>query len=357
MRGVIATPSRGEPGLFASWAKALALAGGKPDQALAIAESMKASPRVIGAIKSPVPAHWTGDEDAAGFEDARFISTQFQAFLRNASLFYRLLDEGMVRVPLRSRVGWTTATATAFVRGEGAAIPVSRMGVEAEGIDREKACALVILTREMLRTAGTAGEALIARELRRAVASEVDSRFVEIIADDVTPIDGTDSGADAIGAIIDLHNLLDAVEPTAESRLVWAMAPDVGRAASLLADRGKSFLFPEMTPIGGTMKGIPAIVTSGMADGTLALIDATGLAGDSEMISVQASDDTTIKMATDPAANSKTGAASENVSMFQTHSTAILATSWFGAMRFRSNAIAIVENVAWVGPPSDDGEE
>lgn len=339
---------------MASWAKALALAGGQPGKARMLAEELRMHERVKGVIKAPVPAHWTGDSDVEGLADARFISTQFQPFLRSSSLFYRALDDGIVRVGLRERVGWTTATATGFVAGEGAAVPVSRMEVEASGVDRLKANALIVLTRDMLRTAGTSGEALISRELRRAVSRVVDEQFLELALDDVSPLPS--NGTDAEAAANDLADLLAAVQPTSESRLLIGMAPDVGRAAATLTTAAGGFLFPDMTPTGGNIRGIDAIVTDALDIGQMALIDASGIAGDSELITVEASDDTTIEMATDPDNDSSDGTASEMVSMFQTHSVAILATAWFGALRFRDDAAAIMDGIAWGNAGGEGGE-
>jgi HK97 family phage major capsid protein len=345
MRGVIATSQRPEPGLMASLAKSLALGGGRFSEARTVAEQLGVSDRVKNVIKSPVPAHWTGDPNVAGLVDAQHISTQFQAFIRNSSLFYRALDNGMVRVGLRERVGWTTATATGFVASEGAAVPVARMAVEAAGIKRLKANGLIVLTREMLRTAGTAGEALIARELRRAVSQSVDEQFIEIVLDDVTPLPS--NGTDAQAAARDLADLLSAVQPTAESRLLFGASADVARAASTLLTASGGFLFPEMSPTGGRMLGIDVQVSDALDVGQLMLMDAGGIAGESELITVQASDDTTIEMESEPEGSAVEPTATEKVSMFQTNSTAIMSTAWFGAKRFRDDAVAIIDGIAW----------
>lgn len=347
MRGVIATPPRPEPGLMAQLAKSLALGGGRRLDTEKMATAIGASSRVINAIKAPIDALWTGDPDTAGFEDANYIATTFLPFLRNGSLFYRALDSGMTRVPLEQRIGFTTATATAFVAAEGAAVAVSGMGLQGTTIKRLKANGLIVLTRDMLRTMGNAGEALIALELRRAISAAVDAQFIDIISDGITP---TTSSGDAAA---DLRTLLTSVAPTNESRLMWGMSPDVAIAASTLVTASGAFLFPEMSPTGGRMLQVDAIVTNGLPVGTLALIDATGIAGASELITLEASDDTTIEMQTTPEGDSSVPTGSEMVSMFQTNSTAILSTSWFGALRFRDNAVAVMDGVTWGGATGD----
>jgi HK97 family phage major capsid protein len=326
-------------------ARNLALAGGRSDDALRFAQATKAPDRVIQFLKAPVSAHDTNDADLAGMVDARVISTSFQTLLRNSSLFFRLLDNGLVRVPLRTRVGFTAASATAFVVGEGAAVPLSRMEIAGNVLEPTKVAALVVLTDEMIRSGGSDAEALIARELRRAVSHTVDEAFLAIAADNApsTP----SAGPDAADAMADLRTLLTAVQPSAESRLLFAMSADVGRAAATLLTATGGRLFPLMGPVGGTMIDVPAMVVDAMEPGTLALLDAAGIAGNAGLVTVEASNDTTVEMESEPDGDSTTPTATTLVSMFQTNSTAILARATFGVHRFRDDAVAVVEGVDW----------
>lgn len=353
MKALIATAPRAETGLVSSWAKCLILGKGNNAQAERVAEGLKAPAAVISAIKAPISSHWTGDPDVEGLDNSRRILTSFSPFLRSSSLFFRLWEEGLTRVPLRQRISLISAVATGFVAAEGAAIPVSRMEVEGAGIERRKSNALVILTNELMRSMGTAGDALLARELRRSVSASVDEEFIDIIADDVTPLPST--GTDAIAAARDLAALMTVVNATSESRLIFAMARDVAISAATLTTAGGQFVFPEMSVAGGTMLGVPAMVSDGIEPGRLMLIDATGLCGDAEAITIEVSGDTSIQLETEPDGNSVTPAATELVSMFQTNSSAVMATIWFGADRVRSDAVAILDDVEWGEPDGEEG--
>jgi len=343
MRGVIATAPRTEPGLMAQWAKTLMLTGGHPAMALELANQMKAHPRVIEATKSSIGAHWTGDPDVPGVLDVSYITTTFLPFLRTASLFYTALDMGMARIPLQQRVSLISASATAFIRAEGAAIPVSRMKIEAGGVERRGAHAIVVMTKELLNSAGSTGEAMISRELRRAIAPTVDAEFFEIVTENITPI--SSSGAGGLAAVADIQKLIAAVEPTSESRLLIGMAADVARDGSTLTWPVGGFVFPELRPTGGSILGVDVVVSSALPAGTITLIDTTGLAGDAELISLEASDDTTVAMSTDP--DNEAPEDLEMVSMFQTRSVALKASAYFGVQRFRDNAVALIEGVEW----------
>lgn len=346
---------RGNPGLLAQFARIKAMGQAHGGTPLSHAEAIEANPRVIGAIKAAVPAMSMADADINGLTDARYITTQFVPFLRQRSLFYHLVDGGgMTRVGLRQRVGYTTLTATAFITGEGAAVPVSRMEIPGVGVPRSKANAIVVLTDETIRNMGVQGEALISREIRRSLAPAVDAEFISAVVDSSTPALSS-SGNAATDAAADLAALLSVVEPTAESRLAWALSPDVGILASTLLTSGGGFLFPDMSPTGGSMLNIEAIVCDALPGGTIMLVDATGLAGDSELITIDASNQTSIEMLDNPTNNSVSPTPTSVVSMFQTDSTALMATAWFGAYRFRDEAVAIMNGVEW-GLPTGSGE-
>lgn len=315
-------------------AKALALAGGRPDLAARLAEEMRASPRVVKALKSAV---WSGDEDAPGLVDARTISTAFIAQLRNRSIFYALQDAGMVRVPFYTRVSFSTYGATAFVAGEGGAVPISGLGVDFVNLKPVTVCGLCLFAKEIIESTGSAGEALITRELRRAVVHTVDEEFLDLVIDQNTPT-ATSSG----DAVADVKALLDAVEPTAESRLVFALAPDVARQAATLTTLTGGYVFPDFEILGGQIRGVPAIASDALPAGSMVLLDGTGIAGDADLITVDASDETTIEIEPDGS-----GDGPDMISCFQDNLVAILARAAFGAVRFRENAVAQITDITW----------
>jgi hypothetical protein len=69
-----------------------------------------------------------------------------------------------------------------------------------------------------------------------------------------------------------------------------------------------------------------------------------------ELVTVESSADADIEMVDSPAQSSATPTATVMTSLFQTHSTAIRATIWFGALRVRANTVAILNSIAWGTP-------
>ncbi len=294
-------------------------------------------------VRKAVSAMSTGN--TADLVDAQIVIAAFLQTMRNSSVFLRLLDS-MVRVPFRSRISLIASDATSWIAGGGKPIPVTNTTLDQLHLTPQKAAALLVITEELLR--GTQSERNLTLALRRALAAAVDLRFLSTVIDGDTPTFAS-VGPTAADAVSDVKQLLDAVQPTSESSLMFVMASDVQRAGATITNASGAFQFPNLTPTGGTLLGIPAMPSDQMIDGTMALIDATRIAGETGMIEVDASDQATIEML-DAALvqDSTTGTPAPGlVSMFQTNSVAIRALLDFDAQVVRENAVAQVTGIAW----------
>src|SRR5690606_17148227 len=101
----------------------------------------------------------TTDSDYAGLADARTLTTAFISQLRGRSAFYTLIDGNMLtRVPFQTRFSYLTTDATAWIVAQGGAVPVSAMALQPGGLERLMAAGILVLTDEMVRSAGPAGE-------------------------------------------------------------------------------------------------------------------------------------------------------------------------------------------------------
>jgi hypothetical protein len=60
----------------------------------------------------------------------------------------------------------------------------------------------------------------------------------------------------------------------------FLIAADVAIAAATLQDVSGQFVFPGMSITGGEMLGVPAIVSGAVPEGSIYLIDASGIAAD-----------------------------------------------------------------------------
>jgi hypothetical protein len=202
-----------------------------------------------------------------------------------------------------------------------------------------------------LAATGAGAEAAFNRELRGGVADVVDSHFFELIGQGLTPQTAS-AASDA-----DLQAMLDVVNTTGSGKLYWAMRPAMANRMSTMLTAGNIQAFPTMTPVGGTLAGLPAVVSTQVpavsgspVSNSLWLIDASGIAADSTEIEVRMSRQAAVQMDTAPtgdAVNPVGLGSTTLVSLWQQNLTAILAEVRFAALRYRANAVAVLEGVAW----------
>ncbi len=327
-------------------AKCLLATKGNRSQSRMIAQRRKASDRVMRLLetKAAIPAGHTGDSDFGSIlgGDSRVAARAFFESLRTTSVFFRLHSGNSFRpVPMRTRVGVVAAGATGFIRGEGQAIPTSKITLGLPEISPQCAAAIVVVTDEVARSESSEASALITTELRKAVSAAVDVEMFDRIIDSSTP-STVSAGTDAAGMRADIRTLLGAVNLSANGSLFWIMPANVANRATLIDDPRA-----QMTPLGGEFFGLPALVSDSVPSGTLRLLDAASIAAAADDIELDASSEATLRLANDPSNNSATPSAEQMSSLFQTNSTALLAKVFFAVERLRTSAIAEVTGIAW----------
>ncbi len=105
--------------------------------------------------------------------------------------------------------------------------------------------------------------------------------------------------------------------------------------------------FPEMAPTGGSMCGIPCVVSDGVGAGTLGLIDCAGIAGDVEGVELKTARHATIEL--EDAPDSPATAATVAVNLWQRGLVGLMPHVYFGAERLRDSAFAYISDVQWNG--------
>lgn len=314
----------------------LARAEGRP--AAGIAEALKAPPDVIAVVKAAI-----GAVSLANFPPYAAVVASFLETLRSRSVFARLLADGMRRAPIMTPIRAISVAVTGTARSEGFPTPISRLVLTAPLLlPRLQAVALVALTRELVTGTSPAALSLLETELRGAVATALDATFISIVTTGAPSIAST--GTDSDDALRDLRALLAVVNATGAGELFWVVSPDVANRASMLAGLAGSLLFPGMSPTGGSMLNVTALVSDQVPAGQVVLIDATGLVGDIDTIDIVAAEHASLQMRDDPA-----NTAADLVNLWQSGAIAFRATAGFGLERFRANAVARLTGVGWGG--------
>jgi hypothetical protein len=305
--------------------------------------TVRGAPERVQRILKNVPGGTTVSGNWGNELVSNDFATMIGAFtdsLRNRSVFYRLLDGGFTRVPLRTRAAVVTTGATGST-GEGRAIPVRQLTLSAPTLQITRAAAMFVCSDELLRNVSSAGQSLFSRELRGAISDSVDAEFLNQVIDTGT-LSLSSTGSDVEAVLADLRALLNAVDTTGNAALFWVVSSDVAKFASVLYGSG-GFVFPAMSPLGGEMLNLPALVCSSLAPGTLFLVNAAGIAADSDTIEVRTSTSADIEMLADPTGNSATPVGVNTVSMFETNSAASRITVYFAAEKMRSDLRGDVE--------------
>lgn len=312
-----------------------------------LAASTGAHARVVNTLRSKA-AVGAGTLDDGDFgETLSQWGSQSQAFfatLQSGSAFFRLLGDAGRRVPLRTRVSVTSASATGWVLGEGKPSPISRLELAAPGIEPDLATAIVVVSREVAMSTDPAAERLVNAELRRAITAAVDDRFWSLLSDSNLP-SVPSSGATAADMRTDLRALLDHVNVDGTGALIWVMAADVGNRAALIDQPNGG-----MTPTGGELLGLPALVSDQVPSGTLRLVDGFQVAVAADGLRLDSTEEADLEML-DSALNqdATTGTGASLVSMWQTNSVALRARISFAAEKLKPSAIAEVTSISWNG--------
>lgn len=289
--------------------------------------------------KAAVSALGTGD---FGNPDV----TEFFTLVRDQSVIGRLAS--LRRVPFNIRMLAMVNGAQAHWVGQAKRKPLSKPSLAGATLQGLKVVALIATTQESVQ-ANPQAEQILLTDLRDAVIGAIDEAFLDPanagIAD-VMPAAVT-YGATAItatsDAAADIAALIDAFGGSFESAYFVTDGKTATRIA-MARDAGGSFAFPDAGPRGGSILGIPLLVSRtsprDSSGGQLALIDGAGIAANLESGRVDSSGHTTLEMSDDP--ENEVGAM---VSMFQTNSVAWLAETYGNWETQRAGSVVVLTGV------------
>ena len=176
--------------------------------------------------------------------------------------------------------------------------PITRLSVTGDTLDAElKAVAIIVVSNELERFSGPIGNALFAAELRGAVATETDTIFFSELLSSGTPTQGT-GGATAANAWSDLKFLFGAVPMTSRSAPYFVGGPLAIQSLALRNSAGQS-AFPALGVTGGEIAGVPALVSDGVDENTLVLLDANRIVVADAGITLDSSRHATLSLSDD----------------------------------------------------------
>jgi hypothetical protein len=335
---------------FNHFALALMKGAGDLPLALGIAQAQRSTPaRVLAVLKSAVAAGTTTDVGwAKEIPEYHYLANGFVEALRNVGVFDRLLSGGMRQLPLRTRIVATTTAALGANVAEGKPKPITRLTLAGDALEPVKASAIVVLGEELIMGA-QANNAMgfLGRELQNGVALSTDTQFFASILNGVSPLSST--GSTSLDALTDLQLLLAEITTGASSVLYLVTTPAICKQLSLKCTADGALLFPDMTPLGGSISGVPILISDGLSAGQLALIDASGLAGGSDAVILDATQHATLEI--DDSPDDPTTAGTVMTSLWQSNLRALRGERWFGVNKFRASSVALLEGADYHNMP------
>ncbi|EIG6597907.1 phage major capsid protein [Salmonella enterica] len=343
---------------FARFAKALAAANGSRSEALEIAKKQyPLDTKLHYVLKAAVGAGTTTDPTWAGsLVEYQEYANDFVEYLRPQTIIGRF-GQGAIpslrQVPFNIRIPAQTSGGSANWVGQGKAKPLTKFDFESITFGFSKVAAIAVLTDELIRFSNPAADALVRNALAEAVIARLDTDFINpakaevanvspaSITNGIAGIPSTgDPDADAEAAFGQF--VTANLQPTGG---VWIMSSTNALALSMKKNALGQKMYPEMTLLGGTFQGLPAIVSQ-YAGTNLTLLNAPDIyLADDGGVAVDMSREASLEMESDPTGDSVTPTGTEMVSMFQTNSVAIRAERWINWKRRRTAAVAVITGV------------
>lgn len=294
----------------------------------------------LATIKAEVAAGSTiSGTWASLLVEAESATAEFFGLVRERSVLGRL---PLRSIPLRTRmIGAATGFSAAWL-GEGKSAPVSSAIFNQEQLDPLKVGTLTVITDELLRSVDPAAETTIRDDMVGAIAEAINASFLD-------PLNAGEAEVEPASITYDAPSVAATGDGLADLRLLIDAYPGDLETAVLVGS-GKSFAamhdpvaLPGLGVRGGQALGIPAIPTKAAGD-TVTLLDPAGIAWGAGSTDIRTSSEATIEMTDEPTQDSTVPTGAQQVSLFQTNATALLATTAINWKAVRP-AAAVLEGV------------
>lgn len=365
------------PGIaFARAAKCLALGHLEHRNATEIAKSLyDGQEGVIAATsrlvtKTAVAAATTSDSTWAGplVGDESSVFADFVEFLRPLTILGRFGQDGIPNlrtVPFRTRLIGQTSGGAGYWVGEGQAKPLTKFDFSGTTLEPLKAANIAVATMETVRDSSPSADVIIRDQLGAALSERMDIDFIDpdkaaasgvspaSILNGVTPIQSSGNDAEAIR--VDMRELFGAfiAANNAPTSGVWIMSSVTALALSMMVNPLGQAEFPGITMNGGTLSGLPVLVSEyvppSSSGSIVALVNASDVyLGDEGGIDLSMSTEASLQMNNSP--DNPTTATTVMVSLWQRNLVGFRAERTINWAKRRPSAAAWLDNVNWGAP-------
>lgn len=316
--------------------------------------------------KAPVPAGTTatGNWAANLVGDGTNVFADFVEFLRPQTILGQF-GQGNIpslrRVPFNVPLIGQTGAGEGYWVGEGAAKPLTNFDYSRNKLDIFKVANIAVVTEELLRDSSPSAETMLRDQLAAALAARLDQDFINpakaaaatspaSITNGVTAVASAGATADDIRA--DIQALFGSflAANNAPTNGVWIISSGTALRLSMMVNPLGQAEFGGMTMRGGTVAGLPAIVSDYVPAGLVVLANASDIyLADDGGVQVDMSREASLEMANNPTHNSTTPTGTSLVSLWQTNSVGFRAERFINWAKRRPSAAAVITTAVWAG--------
>lgn len=364
---VSVTPNVPKGTAFVRFAQCMASAKGDSYQAISRAKSYADSTpeveRMVTAtldwnIKAAVAAGTTTDATWAGpLAPTQTAVNEFLELLRPRTLIGRV--PGFRQVPFNTAVPSQTGGGTYSWVGQGNAKPVTSAAFATVTVPFAKAAGIIVLTEELVKLSTPSAEATVREEMIAGMGAFLDTQLIDpavAAVANVNPASITNGAATAVasavtgaGARADLAARV-ATFTAANIPLdgaVWLMSDSNAFGIGMSLNALGQPLFPGMSREGGSIMGIPVIVSNNVGNRVILVHAPSILFADEGGVQIDVSREASIQM--DSAPTNPSDATTVLVSLWQRNLVGLRAERMITWIRARTAAVTYISAAAYNG--------
>jgi HK97 family phage major capsid protein len=339
--------------LFTRYAMSIAAGKGSISDTLAHAKRWTDTPEVAAYVKAEAGTAvvqspgWGGE-----LVPDRTLVSEFVDLVRAQTVLDKL--QGIRRVPPRVSIQVQTSGSTFEWVGEAGVKPVGELAFTTVAIGDHKVAGIVVITEELVRLSTPSAEETVRRDLIAQCARYIDTQFLTttVTAGANNPASITASvasppasGTDADALYFDMNAALATFDNAdlGTNNVYIVTTPALARGISTLRNALGQFEFSGVNMMGGTLMGLPVIVSSAVQSGHIILIKADEIfLSDEGRVRLDASNQATLSM---------TGEATATFSLWQRNCIGLRAEQFITWAKRRADSVAIIDTAAY-GPTS-----
>lgn len=288
------------------------------------------------------------------------LSNEFLELLRPATLIGRI--PGLRRVPFNIAIPSQTGGGTYKWVGQGKAKPLTKPTLSSVTLDMAKASGIIVLTEELVRSSTPSAQVIVRDELVNGITQFLDAQFVDpdkAIDAGVSPASITNgvagitaSGTGEAELRADLIQLLQSFSTNNFSLggIVLLVSETTALAISMLTNALGQKAFPGLTVGGGSLEGIPVVVSNAVSDQIVAVHASSVLVADDGPVEIDVSREASLEM--DDTPTEPTAAGTVLVSLWQRNLIALRGERFINWKKARTGAVNRITDVSYGVPES-----